>query len=81
MPGRAGLRSGGSCAVSAGKSQPEDWLIWEKAVAARLGDDQKLPDGQHGHYILNCAFGPMNDPKETAHHLDPVVGLIEHGLF
>jgi ribose 5-phosphate isomerase len=23
----------------------------------------------------------MNDPKETAHHLDHVVGLIEHGLF
>lgn len=23
----------------------------------------------------------MDDPKETAHHLDHVVGLIEHGLF
>ena len=47
----------------------------------RLGADQKpfLTDG--GHYILNCAFGAMDDPKETAHHLDHVVGLIEHGLF
>jgi ribose 5-phosphate isomerase len=23
----------------------------------------------------------MEDPKETAHHLDHVVGLVEHGLF
>jgi ribose 5-phosphate isomerase A len=47
----------------------------------RLGTDQNpyLTDG--GHYILNCAFGAIDDPKETAHHLDHVVGLIEHGLF
>jgi ribose 5-phosphate isomerase A len=47
----------------------------------RLGADQKpfITDG--GHYILNCAFGPMDDPKEIAHHLDHVVGLVEHGLF
>jgi ribose 5-phosphate isomerase A len=49
--------------------------------ALRLGADQKpfITDG--GHYILNCAFGAMSDPKETAHHLDHVVGLVEHGLF
>jgi ribose 5-phosphate isomerase A len=49
--------------------------------AMRLGADQKpfITDG--GHYILNCAFGPMDDPKEIAHHLDHVVGLVEHGLF
>jgi ribose 5-phosphate isomerase len=23
----------------------------------------------------------MDDPKEIAHHLDHVVGLVEHGLF
>jgi ribose 5-phosphate isomerase A len=34
-----------------------------------------------GHYILDCTFGAMDDPKEIAHHLDHVVGLIEHGLF
>jgi ribose 5-phosphate isomerase A len=47
----------------------------------RMGADQKpfITDG--GHYILNCAFGPMDDPKEIAHHLDHVVGLVEHGLF
>ena len=49
--------------------------------AMRLDAQQKpfVTDG--GHYILNCAFGPMDDPKEIAHHLDHVVGLVEHGLF
>lgn len=34
-----------------------------------------------GHYIVNCDFGAMEDPRETAHHLDHVVGAVEHGLF
>ena len=67
---------------------PFGWQVTARRLAElggkpvlRLGDDQKpyITDG--GHYILNCAFGEMNDPKETAHHLDHVVGLIEHGLF
>src|SRR3984885_13296965 len=47
----------------------------------RLPADRKpfVTDG--GHYILDCAFGPMQDPKEIAHHLDHVVGVVEHGLF
>ena len=47
----------------------------------RLGIDGQpyITDG--GHYILDCAFGAMADPKEIAHHLDHVVGLVEHGLF
>jgi ribose 5-phosphate isomerase A len=49
--------------------------------AMRLNADQKpfITDG--GHYILDCGFGPIDDPKEIAHHLDHVVGLVEHGLF
>jgi len=67
---------------------PFGWQVTARRLAElggkptlRLGADQKpyITDG--GHYILNCAFGPMSDPKETAHHLDHVVGLIEHGLF
>jgi ribose 5-phosphate isomerase A len=34
-----------------------------------------------GNYIFHCNYGPLNDPKETAHHLDHVVGAVEHGLF
>jgi ribose 5-phosphate isomerase A len=47
----------------------------------RLGVDKKpfITDG--GNYIMDCAFGPMANPKETAHHLDHVVGAVEHGLF
>src|ERR1700723_3684372 len=54
---------------------PFGWQVTARRLAElggkptlRLGDDQKpyITDG--GHYILNCAFGPMNDPKETAHH-------------
>ena len=49
--------------------------------ALRLGSDGKpyITDG--GHYILDCSFGAMLDPKEIAHHLDHVVGVVEHGLF
>ncbi len=49
--------------------------------ALRLGKDKRpfVTDG--GNYVLDCAFGAMENPKETAHHLDHVVGAIEHGLF
>jgi ribose 5-phosphate isomerase A len=67
---------------------PFGWQVTARRLAdlggkptLRLGQDQKPYLTDSGHYILNCAFGPMNDPKETAHHLDHVVGLIEHGLF
>jgi ribose 5-phosphate isomerase A len=47
----------------------------------RLGGDNKpfITDG--GHYIMNCAFGPMPDPTGVANALDHVVGVVEHGLF
>ncbi len=47
----------------------------------RLGPNGKplITDG--GNYIADCAFGPMNNPKETAHHLDHVIGAVQHGLF
>jgi ribose 5-phosphate isomerase A len=38
-----------------------------------------ITDG--GHYIIDCAFGPMHNPKDVAHHLDHVVGSVEHGMF
>jgi ribose 5-phosphate isomerase A len=67
---------------------PFGWESTQKKLE-RLSAKPKLrlgPDGQPyvtdgGHYILDCAFGAMADPKEIAHHLDHVVGLVEHGLF
>jgi ribose 5-phosphate isomerase A len=47
----------------------------------RLGANKKLYVTDGGNYIMDCAFGPMEKPKEVAHHLDHVVGAVEHGLF
>jgi ribose 5-phosphate isomerase A len=67
---------------------PFGWQVTEKKLqqlgaktAVRLGPDKApyITDG--GHYIIDCAFGPMRKPEETAHHLDQVVGVVEHGLF
>ena len=47
----------------------------------RMGKENTpyITDG--GNFIMDCAFGPMTDPKEIAHQLDHVVGVVEHGLF
>ncbi len=47
----------------------------------RLGADKKPYVTDGGHYIVDCAYGPMQAPKEVAHRLDHVVGTVEHGLF
>jgi ribose 5-phosphate isomerase A len=47
----------------------------------RIGPDKNPYVTDGGHYIVDCAYGPMQGPKETAHHLDHVVGVVEHGLF
>jgi ribose 5-phosphate isomerase A len=47
----------------------------------RLGANKKLFVTDGGNYIMDCAFGPMEKPKEVAHHLDHIVGAVEHGLF
>ena len=51
------------------------------SATLRIGADRTpfVTDG--GNYIADCAFGPMQNPKETAHHLDHIVGAIEHGMF
>jgi ribose 5-phosphate isomerase A len=49
--------------------------------ALRLGKDGEPFVTDSGHYIIDCAFGPMENPKEIAHHLDHVVGSVEHGIF
>lgn len=64
------------------------WQVTQKRLAAlgskpvlRLNKDGKpfVTDG--GNYIIDCAFGPMANPKQVAHHLDHVTGAVEHGLF
>lgn len=38
-----------------------------------------ITDG--GHYILDCAFGAIDDPERLQRQLDRTVGVVEHGLF
>jgi ribose 5-phosphate isomerase A len=49
------------------------------ALRLDVGGKPYVTDG--GNYIFHCAFKPMENPKEIAHHLDHVVGAVEHGLF
>jgi ribose 5-phosphate isomerase A len=34
-----------------------------------------------GHYILDCAFGAIDDPERVQRQLDGTIGVVEHGLF
>jgi ribose 5-phosphate isomerase A len=47
----------------------------------RLNAQQEPFTTDSGNYIIDCAFGAMENPKEIAHHLDHVIGSVEHGLF
>lgn len=67
---------------------PFGWQATERKLsqmganpALRLGADKKPYVTEGGHYIVDCAYGPIQAPKEVAHHLDHVVGVVEHGLF
>ncbi len=35
----------------------------------------------NGNYILDCAFGEIDDPEKTARRLSLIPGVVEHGLF
>lgn len=67
---------------------PFGWEATQRKLEA-AGANPSLrtnPDGKPyvtdgGHYIMNCAFGPMKDPKKVADRLDRIVGVVEHGLF
>ena len=50
-------------------------------VGLRENDDGEAYITDHGNYILDCHFGPLEDPAELAGLLNARVGVIEHGLF
>jgi ribose 5-phosphate isomerase A len=47
----------------------------------RLNSDDQPFVSDGGHYILDCAFPPMESPASLARQLDHIVGLVEHGIF
>jgi ribose 5-phosphate isomerase A len=64
---------------------------WQSTAAAleKLGARPELRRGDSGppfvtdggNYILDCLFGPINDPAETERRINAIVGVIENGLF
>ena len=64
---------------------------WQATAAAleRLGAQPELrradsaqpfvTDG--GNFILDCRFGPLDDPPETERRINSIVGVVENGLF
>ncbi len=34
-----------------------------------------------GNYLLDCAFGPIQEPQKLAQQLEGRAGIVEHGLF
>jgi ribose 5-phosphate isomerase A len=34
-----------------------------------------------GNFILDCLFGPIEDPPETERRINSIVGVVENGLF
>lgn len=45
------------------------------------GDANKPFLTDEGNYIIDCAFGRINDPMKLASAIDSIVGVVEHGLF
>ena len=47
----------------------------------RLGSDGAPYVTDGGHYIVDCHFGPIGDPKSLERDLTTTVGVVETGLF
>ena len=64
---------------------------WERQARflAELGAEvtrRKCPTGtpyrtDNGHYILDCAFGAIDEPASLASAIKARTGIVEHGLF
>jgi ribose 5-phosphate isomerase A len=80
-------RLGGTLAVPV-EVVPFGWEATQRKLRAigagtelRPGLDDKPYVTDGGHYILDCEFGLIADPKTVARELDETVGVVEHGLF
>ncbi len=47
----------------------------------RKGKDQQPFVSDEGHWILDCAFGTIEEPGTLARDLHEIAGVVEHGLF
>ena len=58
-----------------------DELGLEGTVRQRLGEDGKPFVSDGGNFILDCAFGALDDPEALAELLPFTPGVVDHGLF
>ena len=47
----------------------------------RCGADRQPVLSDQGNLLIDCAFGPIDDPERLARALDAIPGLLGHGLF
>lgn len=58
-----------------------DELGLEGTVRQRIGQDGKPFVSDGGNYIIDCAFGTLDDPEALAELLPFTPGVVDHGLF
>jgi ribose 5-phosphate isomerase A len=63
---------------------------WQATAAAleRVGAEPELRRSEGGpfvtdggNFILDCRFGPIDDPQRTEQQINRIVGVVENGLF
>ncbi|UQA58370.1 ribose-5-phosphate isomerase RpiA [Polyangium aurulentum] len=70
---------------------PIAWTLVAKAIRG-LGGNPVLRGAKgaaagtpfitdEGNFILDCSFGPIREPEALARDLEPIPGIVEHGLF
>jgi ribose 5-phosphate isomerase A len=60
----------------------QEYLQWLGArVEVRTKDDGTLFKTDQGNLILDCAFGPIDQPASLAMKLSARAGIVGHGLF
>ena len=47
----------------------------------RKYDNEEIVLTDQGNYLLDCQFGPIEDPEDLAGKLQKRAGILEHGLF
>lgn len=53
---------------------------WNVETSLRTKNNQPFIT-DHGHYILDCHFGRIEDPYDLCLHLNNIPGVVENGLF
>ena len=58
-----------------------DELGLEGSIRQRIGQDGKPFVSDGGNFIIDCAFGQIDDPEALAELLPFTPGVVDHGLF